>query len=45
MPKIVGKSEKFDLFEDLFQTSLRIYNRLTEGDKINHFHALIKVDA
>ena len=27
------KLEKFELFEDLFQTSLKILNQLTEEDK------------
>ena len=35
MPTFDGKSEKFELFEDLFQTSLKIHNQLTEEDKIN----------
>ena len=39
MPTFDGKSEKFELFEDLFQTSLKIHNQLTEEDKINHFHS------
>ena len=30
MPTFDGKSEKFELFEDLFQTSLKIHNQLTE---------------
>ena len=29
MPTFDGKSEKFELFEDLFQTSLKIHNQLT----------------
>ena len=33
MPTFDGKSEKFELFEDLFQTSLKIHNPLTEKDK------------
>ena len=33
MPTFDGKSEKFELFEDLFQTILKIHNHLTEGDK------------
>ena len=37
MPTFDGKSEKFELFEDLFQTSLKIHNQLTEEDKINYF--------
>ena len=34
-----GKSEKFELFEELFQTSLKTHNQLTEEDKINYFHS------
>ena len=33
MPTFDGKSEKFELFEGLFQTSLKIHNQLTEEDK------------
>ena len=40
-----GKSEKFELFEDLFQTSLKIHNQLTEEDKIYYFHTLMRGDA
>ena len=40
-----GKSEKFELFEDLFQTSLKIHNELTENDRINYFHCLMRGDA
>ena len=42
MPTFDGKSEKFELFEDLFQTSLKIHNQLTEEDKINYFHSLMR---
>ena len=45
MPTFDGKSEKFELFEDLFQTSLKIYNQLTEEDKINYIHSLMRGDA
>ena len=45
MPTFDGKSEKFELFEDLFQTSLRIHNQLTEDDRINYFHSLMRGDA
>ena len=45
MPTFDGKSEKFELFEDLFQTSLKIHNQLTEEDKINYFHSLMRADA
>ena len=30
MPTFDGKSEKFELFEDLFQINLKIHNQLTE---------------
>ena len=45
MPTFDGKSEKFELFEDLFQMSLKMHNQLTEEDKINHFHSLMRDDA
>ena len=45
MPTFDGKSEKFELFEDLFQTSLKIHNQLIEEDRINYFHSLMRGDA
>ena len=45
MPTFDEKSEKFELFEDLFQTSLKIHNQLTEEDKIYYFHTLMRGDA
>ena len=45
MPTFDGKSDKFQLFEDLFQTSLEIHNQLTEDDRINYFHSLKRRDA
>ena len=42
MPTFDGKTEKFELFEDLFQTSLKIHNQLTEDDRINYFHSLME---
>ena len=45
MPTFDGKSEKFELFEDLFQTSFKIQNQLTEEDRINYFHSLMRGDA
>ena len=45
MPTFDGKSEKFELFEDLFQTSLKIHNQLTQEDKVNYFHFLMRGDA
>ena len=40
-----GKSENFELFEDLFQTTLKIHNQLTEEDKINYLHSIMRGDA
>ena len=45
MPTFDGKTEKFELFEDLFQTSLKIHNQLTEDDRIHYFHFLTRGDA
>ena len=45
MPTFDGKSDKFELFEDLFQTKLKIHNQLTEEDKINYFNSLMRGDA
>ena len=44
-PTFDRKSENFELFEDLFQTSLKIHNQLTQEDKINYFHSLMRGDA
>ena len=38
-PTFDGKSEKIELFEDQFQTCLKIHNQLTEENKINYFHS------
>ena len=45
MPIFDGKSEKFEQFEDFFQTSLKIHNQLTEEEKISYFHSLMRGDA
>ena len=45
IPTFDAKSERIELFEDLFQTSLKIHNQLTEKDKINYFHSLMRGDA
>ena len=39
------KPQKFELFEDFFQTSLKIHNQLTEDDKINYFQSPMMRDA
>ena len=45
VPTFDGKSEKFELFGDLIQTSLEIQKQLTEEDSINYFHSLMRGDA
>ena len=42
MPTFDGKSEKFELFGDLFQTGFKIHNQLTEEDRINYFHSFMR---
>ena len=44
-PTFDGKSEKFQLFEHLFQTNLKKHNQPTEVDKINYFHSHMHSDA
>ena len=44
MPTFDRKSEKFELFEDFFQTSLKIHKKLTDGDKINYFYSFMRGD-
>ena len=44
MPTFDGKSEKFELFENLFQRSFEIHNQLMEEGKINYFHSLMRGD-
>ena len=45
MPTFDGKSGKFELFEYFFQTRLKIHNQLTEDDRINYLHPLMRGDA
>ena len=45
MPTFDGKFENFELFEDLIHTSLKIHYQLTEDDRINYFHSLMRGDA
>ena len=40
-----GKSEKFELFEDLFHTMIKMQPDMTETKKINHFHSLLRKNA
>ena len=45
MPTFDGTSEKFELFENLFPTSLKIHNQLTVEDKIIYLNSLMRGDA
>ena len=40
-----GKSEKFELFEDLFHTMIKMQPDMTETMKINHFLSLLRKNA
>ena len=40
-----GKYEKFDQFEDLFHTMIKMQPDMTETMKINHFHSLLRKSA
>ena len=40
-----GKNEKFELFEEIFHTMLKMQPELTEAMKINHFHAHLRKEA
>ena len=40
-----GKSEKFELFEDLFHTMIKMQPDMSEAMKINHFHSLLRKNA
>ena len=45
IPTFDGNSEKFEFFEDLFRNNIKMYPRLTEIQKINYFHSLLRGDA
>ena len=40
-----GKSKKFQLFEDLFHTMIKMQPTMKEQMKINHFHSLLRKGA
>ena len=40
-----GKNEKFELFEDIFHTMLKMQPEMTEAMKINHFHVRLRKEA
>ena len=45
LPVFVGKSEKVELFEDLFRNNIKMYPHLTEIQKIIYFHSLLRGNA
>ena len=45
MPTFDGRTEKFELFEDLFQTSLKVHPQIREQEKLHYFHSLLRGDA
>ena len=45
MPLFDRTVEKFEPFKNLFQTSLKIHNQLTDDDRISYFHSLMRGDA
>ena len=45
LPVFDCKSEKFELFEDLFRNNIKMYPHLTEIQKINYFHSLLRGNA
>ena len=40
-----GKNEKFELFEDLFHTMLKMQPDMAEAMKVNHFHSHLRKEA
>ena len=40
-----GDNEKFEFFEDLFHTMLKMQQEMTEAMKINNFHAHLRKEA
>ena len=44
-PIFDGKSENFELFEDLFRNNIKMYPHLTEIQKINYFLSLLRGNA
>ena len=41
-PTFDGKSDKFELFEDLFRNNIKTYPHITEPPKINYFPSLLR---
>ena len=45
MPTFDGQNDKFEHFEDLFTTSLKVYPNISEEEQIHYFHSLLRGDA
>ena len=45
LPTFDGKNEKCELFEDLFRNNIRMHPHLTEIQRINYFHSLLRGEA
>ena len=45
MPTFDGKTDKLEHFEDLFQTSQKVYPNITEEEKIHYFQSLLRGEA
>ena len=45
MPTFNGRNDKFEPFEDLFMTSLKVYPNISEEEQIRYFHYLLRDDA
>ena len=45
MPMFDGKTDKFEHFEDLFQTRLIVHPNKIEEEKLHYFYSLLKSDA
>ena len=45
MPTFDGRNDKFEHFEDLFMTSLKVYPNISEEEQIHYYHSLLRGDA
>ena len=45
MPTFDGRNDKFEHFEDLVTTSLKVHPNISEEEQIQYFHSLLRGDA
>ena len=45
MPSLGGRNGKFEHFEDLSTTSLKVYPNISEDEQIHYFHSLLRGDS